>query len=460
MVRRMEKNMNSVRERLMKIGRFLALFMVMGALSACDDGLLDLEPVDQLTDEIAISDARGARAALTGAYQALQSSSYYGGSFLFFNDLSADNAIHTGTFHSHAEAARNQLRPENSAVASIWNAIYEGINRVNHLVLRIPDIPDLSESEKSRILGEARFLRALHYHNLVRLWGDVPMRTAPIASPEEASTIERVSMEEVYTQILSDLEAARSSLSAEGDTRRATLGAAHALAARVHLYREEWGQVEAAAEAVEGLGYSLATEYQALFPPDGGETPEDIFRVLFTVIQWNQLGWYYIASSFGGRGEIAPQQSLMDAYEAGDVRRDLTIHGSQEGAAHGTKFPTTAGAEDPHVIRFAEVILAKAEALAQQGRLDEAVTAYNRIRTRAGLVPHVLDQDVTSQQDVLEAIWHERRVELALEGDRFSDLRRTGRAAEVLDIPAFQALYPIPQAEMDVAPNMTQNPGY
>lgn len=444
----------------MKIGRFFALFLLIGALSACEDELLDLEPVDQLTDEIAISDARGVEAALTGAYQALQSSSYYGGSFLFFNDLSADNAIHTGTYHSHAEAARNQLRPENSAVASIWNAIYEGINRANHLILRVPDISDLSASEKSRILAEARFLRALHYHNLVRLWGDVPMRTAPIASPEEASTIERVPMEEVYTQILSDLEAARSSLAGGGDTRRATLGAAHALAARVHLYREEWAQAETAAEAVEELGYDLAADYATLFPATGGDTPEDIFRVLFTVVQWNQLGWYYIASSFGGRGEIAPQQSLMDAYAEGDVRRDWTIHGNVEGAAHGTKFPTTAGAEHPHVIRFAEVILTKAEALAQQDRLDEAVTAYNRIRTRAGLAPHVLNQDVTSQQDVLEAIWHERRVELALEGDRFSDLRRTGRAVDVLDIPAFQALFPIPRAEMDVAPNMTQNPGY
>ncbi|MFO8175418.1 MAG: RagB/SusD family nutrient uptake outer membrane protein [Longimicrobiales bacterium] len=444
----------------MNIGRFLALFLMIGALSTCTDELLDLEPVDQLTDEIAISDARGARAALTGAYEALQSSSYYGGSFLFFNDLSADNAVHTGTFHSHAEAARNQLRPENSAVTSIWNAIYEAINRTNHLILQVPDISDLSDSERSRILGEARFLRALHYHNLVRLWGDVPLRTAPIASPAEASSIERAPMEEAYTQILSDLEAAQSSLAAEGDTRRATLGAVHALAARVHLYREEWGQAEAAAEALEDLGYDLAADYASLFPATGGDTPEDIFRVLFTVVQWNQLGWYYIGSSFGGRGEIAPQQSLMDAYAEGDVRRDWTIHGDVEGAAHGTKFPTTAGAEHPHVIRFAEIILTKAEALAQQGNLDEAVAAYNRIRVRAGLTPHVLDTDVTSQEEVLEAIWHERRLELALEGDRFSDLRRTGRAVEVLNIPAFQAIYPIPQAEMDVAPNMTQNPGY
>jgi hypothetical protein len=265
---------------------------------------------------------------------------------------------------------------------------------------------------------------------------------------------------DVYAQILSDLDVARSSLSPGGDTRKASLGAAHALTARVHLYMGNWSQAVAAAEAVEGMGYTLADDYSMLFPATGGDTSEDIFRVRFTTVQWNNLGWYYIASSSGGRGEIAPQQELIDTYEAGDARKDWTIRGDQEGVADGTKFPTTAGGENPHVIRFAEVILIKAEALAQQDMLDEAVTEYNRVRVRATLEPHVLGEDVTTKQDVLEAIWHERRVELALEGDRFSDLRRTGRVVDVLGIPAYQGIYPIPQAEIDVAPNLTQNPDY
>lgn len=445
-------------ERAMRTRTIITAFMIC-TLPACD-GLLDLQPIDRLSDDVAIADTRGARAAMAGAYAGLQSTSYFGGTFVFFNDLSADNAIHTGTFQSHADAARNSLRADNTAVASIWNAIYNNINRTNHLIQRVPGVPDLSVAERDQILGEAHFLRALHYHNLVRLWDDVPIRTAPIESVEEASQVTRAPVADVYSLILSDLDEARARLSQGSNTRRATLGAAHALTARVHLYRGDWAAAESSVQAVEALGYALADDYSDLFPASGGNTPEDIFRVQFTAVQWNQLGWYYISSAFGGRGEIAPQQSLMDAYEEGDARRATTIFGDEERAAHGIKFPSTAGAENPHVIRFAEVILIKAEALARQNRLAEAVDEYNRLRVRANLLPHVLGEDVTSADEVLEAIWHERRLELALEGDRLSDLNRTGRAVEVLGIPAHQARFPIPQRELDVAPNLTQNPGY
>ncbi|HLA64449.1 MAG TPA: RagB/SusD family nutrient uptake outer membrane protein, partial [Rhodothermales bacterium] len=110
--------------------------------------------------------------------------------------------------------------------------------------------------------------------------------------------------------------------------------------------------------------------------------------------------------------------------------------------------------------RFAEVVLTRAEALARQGRLAEAVVQYNRIRVRAGLAAHVLGTDVTSEDEVLAAIWNERRLEFAFEGDRWPDLVRTGRVPTVMGIPATAALYPIPQRELDIAPNMTQNPGY
>lgn len=447
-------------ENPMRYTVIIAAGLMLTALTGCEDALLDLQPADRLTEDVAIADARGAQAALVGAYQALQSTSYYGGTFLFFNDLSADNAVHTGTLNSHFDAARNQLRADNTAVASIWSAIYDAINRANHLILRVPQLADMDPAERESVLGQAHFLRALHYHNLVRLWDDVPVRTTPIESVEEASQIARSPVADVYAQILSDLSEAKARLSAGGDTRRASLGAAHALEARVHLYLEDWGAAAAAIEAVEDLGYTLSDDYESLFPATGGDTPEDIFRVLFTAVQWQQLGWYYISSAGGGRGEIAPQQELIDAYEAGDVRQDVSIEGDVEGAAYGVKYPTTIGAEHPHVIRYGEIVLTKAEVLARQDLLEEAVDEYNRIRERAGLDPHVFGEDVTTQAEVLEAIWHERRLELAFEGDRFSDLNRTGRAVEVLDIPPHQARFPIPQRELDVAPNMTQNPGY
>lgn len=438
----------------------LAVGLMTASLTACWDGPLDVQPADRLTEDLAIADARGARAALAGAYQAMQSTSYYGGTFVFFNDLSADNAVHTGTLNSHFDAARNELRPDNSAVAGIWSAIYDAINRVNHVIEKVPGVPDLASDERNRILGEAHFLRALHYHNLVRLWDDVPIRTFPIESVEEASQIARSPVPDVYAQIRNDLAEAKERLSAGGDTRRASLGAALALEARVHFYLGDWPATEAAVDAVEGLGYELADEYGSLFPATGGDTPEDIFQLLFTAVQWNQLGWYYISNAAGGRGEIAPQQELIDAYEEGDVRQDVSISGDVEGAAWGIKYPTTIGAENPHVIRYGEIVLMKAEVLARRELLAQAVEEYNRIRVRAGLDPHAFGVDVTTRDEVLEAIWHERRLELAFEGDRFSDLNRTDRVVEVLGISDVQARFPIPQNELDVAPNMTQNPGY
>ena len=184
-----------------------------------------------------------------------------------------------------------------------------------------------------------------------------------------------------------------------------------------------------------------------------------MFRVSFTATEFNEMGYYYL---FDGRWEVAPTANLYAAFTATDKRRPLTA-GKDGSDYEGTKFPTTIGAEDLHVIRFAEVLLTKAEALARLGRLAEAVTEYNKIRVRAGLAPHVLGTNVTTQADVLNAIWNERRLELALEGDRFPDLVRTGRALTALGLPAnraFQLLYPIPSRELIVSSGLTQNPGY
>ena len=138
----------------------------------------------------------------------------------------------------------------------------------------------------------------------------------------------------------------------------------------------------------------------------------------FTASDYNNVGYYYLSEDEGGRGEVAPQQELIDAYEADDARLAWSISGDEEGEAFGTKFPSTAGAEDVHVIRLGEVVLIRAEALARLNRLGEAVEQYNRLRERAGVDAHVLGVDVSTQQQVLEAIWRERQRELAFECDR------------------------------------------
>ena len=442
----------------MRLHRYLLTALALAIAAGCDS-TLTTEPVDRVPAEQAIVDAPTARAALVGAYDALQSLSYYGRTFLVLGDLSADNADHQGTFQYLGQVDRNQLQADNTSVTNAWIAIYDAIARVNLILREVPDVPGLTAAQKNQILGEAHFLRALHYHNLVKFWGDVPMPLEPLGDPAEAAALTRTPKAQVYTQILSDLTQAEQLMTTAKQARQASLGAARALRARVMLYQENWQGALDAANAVQAMNYLLAPVFESLFSDEGADTPEDIFRVSFTAVEYNEMGYYYL---FDGRWEVAPTANLYAAYTAADRRRSVTV-GKDGSDYEGTKFPTTIGAEDLHVIRFAEVLLTKAEALARLNRLGEAVTEYNKIRVRAGLLPHVLGTDVTTQAQVLNAIWTQRRLELALEGDRFPDLVRTGQAMTALGLPAdraFQLLYPVPSRELIVAPGLTQNPGY
>ncbi len=444
--------------------RFAVAFALLPWLAGCNS-ILDTHPTDQLPDDKAITSGEGARTALTGAYSALQDFNgqiYYSGDFIALGDLSSDNAVSTGTFTSYAEADANQLRAANAAVGDIWSTIYAAINTVNIIIERVPALTDLDDTEKNEILGEAYFLRALHYHNLVKLWGGVPLRLTPLTSVDEAASITRASVAEVYTQINADLAQAEQLVTNtnEATTTRATIGAVKAVHARVYLYQGDWANAVAKADEVIGLGYELAEDYGDLFDAEGIDTPEDIFKVLYTAQQYQSVGYYLNSTDDGGRAELSPSEDLVAAYDPDDARLAWSIKDDGAGTISGVKFPTTAGAEDIHVIRFAEVLLIKAEAQARLGDLAGAVETYNPIRVRAGLPEHELGSDVTTQEEVLAAIDHERRVELAFEGDRWPDLVRRGVAASVMGIPEFQTLYPIPQSEIDVAPQLMQNPGY
>ncbi|MBC7788337.1 MAG: RagB/SusD family nutrient uptake outer membrane protein [Anaerolineae bacterium] len=445
------------------------------------DSTLSVEPVSDTPEDRAIVDPTGARAALAGAYDALQDGSYYGGELLFFSDLPSEDVDWVGTFTDYAEADDNSLRTQNGSVETIWESLYAAVGSVNQLIKRLATpVTGLDDAERDDMLGQSYFLRALTYHNLVKLWGGVPLRLEPAPSVNEASQISRSTEAEVYTQILSDLDQAELLIANTSDLRRATLGAVDALRSRVYLYQEDWANTIVAADAVIAAGYSLAPNFSDLFTPDGQDTPEDIFRVSFTPQEFTNVGFYYISRSFGGRRELSPSFELIDAFgfnadpnydpdtlQTTNDDGDLTFQPLDQRAAwsisfdarnrrYGSKYPTTEGAEDQHVIRFAEVLLNKAEALAQLGQLSQALAIVNQIRARAG-IPNVV---ATSQQAVIDAIWTERRLELAFEGFRWPDLVRTGQAEALLSIPAFQTLFPIPQNEVDVAPNIAQNPGY
>jgi hypothetical protein len=208
-------------------------------------------------------------------------------------------------------------------------------------------------------------------------------------------------------------------------------------------------------------GENLPVAYADLFTAAGTNTSEDIWRVAYTAIESNSLGnWYLVA----GRGEVAPSPNLDAAYPSGDVRRAYSIAttGNANRPLQGNKFRARPGTEHVHVIRLAELVLIKAEILARQNKLAEAVAEYNIVRRRAGLANHALGTNVTTQADVLAAIDLERRLEFAMEGDRWSDLNRQRRAVQVkgfTDRPG-QALFPIPLRDIRTSPGLTQNPGY
>ena len=457
--------------------------MLLATTVAGCDSILDVDPVNEIVEEAAIVDVPTARAAAAGMYDALQGGEYYGGDFVWFADLSSEDVIHTGTFTTYRQADQNNLTPDNSAIEGIWDDLYTTIGRANTVIEKVPLVEALDEEERDNIVGEAYFIRALTFHNLLRFWGErdedelgIPLRTETAGSVGEASNITRASTGEVYDQILADLALAESMITQE-ELTRASPGAVKAIEARVRLYREDWAGAEAAAEAVVDMGYELAGDYADLFDAEGIETTEDILKVAFTAVEYSWHGYYYLPYDEGGRGEIGPTLALVRAFDPGfvvgdpasfdtpDTRGQYTIGFLDDDSFYAKKWPTGIGAEDVHVIRFAEVLLIKAEAEARQGgaKLAEAVATLNPIRVRAGLAPLVLGVDVTTQQEVLDAILHERRLELALEGDRWLDLVRRGVAQETVGFPAsrmHQELYPIPLNEIDVVPNMQQNPGY
>jgi hypothetical protein len=320
-------------------------------------------------------------------------------------------------------------------------------------------------------MGQAYFIRALGFHNLVKYWGPVPIPTKVTTGPDESKSYVRTPVNDVYTQVLKDLDSAQALTRNTANTRFATPTAARALRARVLFYRaglpgnansqaDYQAALDVANQVLAGRD-TLVVPYADLFSALGSNTTEDIFRVAFNATESNGLSNYYLSV---GRAEVAPSAGLDAAYPAGDIRRTVTVRPSGVAARplNGTKWSARPGTEHVHVIRLAEVVLIKAEALARLNRLPEAVAQYNKVRVRAGLAPHTFGNQVTTQAAVISQIELERRLELALEGDRWPDLVRLGRVIQVKGIQdrAGQALFPLPIRDLRVSPLLTQNPGY
>jgi len=487
---RVPKNIMSPLMRFRHLGAVAALTL---AAAACNS-FLDVKPIAELPREQALTGPTSARAAVVGMYDGLQDETggyFYSGDYLFFRDVSSDDVDWTGTFTTFADAEDNNLRADNGDVRGMWNAMYTTVARANFVIAQLPSVGGIDAAEKNQLLGEAYFVRALVFHDLVITWGGrnpgdpgIPLPLTPAADASAGAKATRATVAQTYTQILADLDAAEAKMDPSvDDVTRGTLGAVRALRARVLLFKKDYAGAEAAATAVEGMGYELAQNYADLFTPDvPNDDKESIFRLTFTAQDYSSEGYYYL-----GRTENEPSAALAKAYQPSldtvstsptwlenwapnDLRAQATIVVDPTGdycglPICGTKYPTTIGAEDIHVIRFAEVVLTKAEAMARQGgaKLPGAVAEVNKIRVRAGLTPLVWGVDLTTQQQVIDEVMLQRRLELAMEGHRWADLVRTGAVDAYLTAKGsqtYQALYPIPSREISVAPGLVQNPGY
>jgi len=434
-------------------------WIVTAALLAACDSPLNTDPTSAIDSENALTTPRGIELGTNGAYRSLQSGSLYSLNHTVYPDLYADNLDFTGTFQTDREVSLRNITTGNGAILGIWQAAYTGINRANNLLDAIPRVTALTPGQAAQYRGEALFIRALHYSVLVRYFGDVPIVTEPSRDVGPQTLVARRPLAEVNALIFADLEEAATLLPAAPAAGRASSGAANALLARVYLDDAQYALARDKATLLIGdPAYGLVPVYRDIFVVKNGA--ESIFELQYSVNNANAQAFWYYTQTLGGRWGFSPSLDLYNAFEVGDARRDASIGIDALSRRYGDKFFRIAlGDDNVIVLRLPEMYLIRAEANAQLAAAPAIVRGdVDVVRTRAGLAG--LDTTITAQVDLLNAILQERRVEYAFEGHRFFDLRRMGLATTLLAIPPERLLFPIPQAERDVNPNLTQNPGY
>ncbi|GAB2767917.1 RagB/SusD family nutrient uptake outer membrane protein [Rhabdobacter roseus] len=438
-------------------------------LTACDSKL-DVLPTQTIDESTALSTSRDVEVTLIGCYDGMQDVDVYGGAFQVASELLGNDVELNfgGTFQNLLELFNKQITTANSTATLTWNDSYNTINRCNN-VLSALDVVD--EDKRARIEGEARFIRGSLFFELVRLyaraWGDgdnnlnpgIPLVLTPTRGVNEDNYPARSSVAAVYAQVLDDLTKAKQLLPAS-NTIYATKNAASAQLSRVYLMQGNYAGARDEANAVIESGRQrLVTPFSSLFftyLTNGGANPEEY---IFSMIVTQQDGSNAINTYFGvnfsaipgtsGRGDIRVLPAHLNLYEAGDVRRNFFVTTNN---TFTQKHLDTFG--NVLLFRLAEMYLTRAEA---NFRLSTVVGAtpledLNRIRTRAGLG--------AATTATLDAILRERQLELAFEGHRLHDWKRTRRNIGTRPYNSPMLILPIPQREMDVNKNLVQNEGY
>jgi tetratricopeptide (TPR) repeat protein len=446
-----------------KLISIISIVALTGLFAGCDK-YLDLEPSQSISESIALTSDENVKHVLTGAYSQFAYAGIYGGNILRNAELlGGDGEIKwVGTYIDPRQIFNKTMIATNSEPQVQWADSYEVINTVNNILSALAVVKD---ADRNQVEGEALFLRGLMYFDLVRFFADqyqagadnsqlgVPLVITPTIGITSASMVSRNTVEEVYSQVISDLTSAVSKLPEENDVY-ATSGAANALLARVYLQMGNFAGARDAANSVITSGvYSILSSYADVFNNDNN-TSEDIFATQITPQdRFSSMTEFFSVPQYGGRdGDIDILDGHLDLYPAGDERRDLFFIGN--GEQRCGKWNNQYGVIN--LIRLAEMYLIRAEC---NTRLSTSVGAtpladYNVIHTRAGLAPAVT---VTLADILLE-----RRLELAFEGFKIHDVRRLHSNVGTLPYNDPKLLFPIPARELEANPTLKtqQNPGY
>lgn len=479
----------------------ISTFLTMLVLMGCSEDFLDLNPVSQANIGNFYKTSDDITNAVWGVYDILQRNGMYGFSMMVVGENRSDNVTNTLKGQSYSDFDDFIISTDNSIISDLWNTHYAGIYRANVVLERMEDVP-MDESLKTRYQAEVKFLRGLMYFNLARIFGDVPLVLTEAASIEEGYGHAREPVDQVYQQVYQDFSDAADALPAGyggSDVGRATRGAALALLGKAYMTAGDFQTAATTLKQVIDLGvYELLPDYAALWDPGNANHAESVFEVQYKKGGLGEGSGYpnhaaprqsaaAVVGIGGGQGTYIPEANMINGYEAGDPRKDISL-------AEGYTNEDGLWVPDPYInkyidepfepydsdinwplLRYADVLLLYAEALNELGYQSdgEAFTYLNSVRSRVGLPAKTSGNAdpalrIPDQQAFRLAVEQERRVELAFEGHRWFDLVRTGRYIEVMNsrgyiftIEEFHRLFPIPQEQIDINPDvLTQNPGY
>lgn len=460
----------------------ILLVALAGGAGSCNKFLEVDDPTDQLTTDFVYSDSATAEATLIGLYANISrvTDLPLNGFNTLLPSLSADELYRSVANATYDEFTTNSITINNSTNNNNWNVLYTQLYHANSILDNLQRSTNLSSDFREQLKGEALFLRALHYFYLVNYYGPLPL--ALTGDYRVNATLSRSDTATVYQQLITDLKEAAAVLgpsSRGGKNVRANKWAAKALLARVYLYAKDWeNAAKEATDLITESGYSEATLANAFLV----NSPETIFQLIMPLTSTYNTseGITFIPSSATAIPNYVVRPELLASFEAGDNRKTswlgsntVKVNGEDKIFYYPYKYKirsATAGAaktEGNVLLRLSEQYLIRAEALARLNRLDEAIADLDEIRLRAGLDP-IADIDPTiGQQELLDTIYHEQRIEFFAEGGhRWFNLKRTGLAPAVLaplkgsTWASTDVLYPIPNDELMVNHRLEQNDGY